>query len=160
MVATRKRLVLLNNLAARVQVISVLPHLDHIEMLQRVLSHQPPGPDRVALERVASFADFAAQNLDLSKKVLGTVGQPIRVKSVLLRGRRTPLDTFAVVAAVSISMMFVCALLAAGALALEREEHALARLVRGLVSREVLLADKGLLAAACAWSSRSRCSPA
>src|SRR5437588_1288961 len=46
-------------------------------------------------------------------------------------------------------MMFVCALLAAGALALEREEHALARLVRGLVSREVLLAEKGLLAAAC-----------
>jgi len=118
-------------------------------LLQRVLSHQPPGPDRVALERVTSFADFAAQNLDLSKKVLGTVGQPIRVKSVLLRGRRTPLDTFAVVAAVSISMMFVCALLAAGALALEREEHALARLVRGLVSREVLLAEKGLLAAAC-----------
>ena len=118
-------------------------------LLQRVLSHQPPGPDRVALERVASFASFAAQNLDLSKRVLGTVGQPIRVKSVLLRGRRTPLDTFAVVAAVSISMMFVCALLAAGALALEREEHALARLVRGLVSREVLLAEKGLLAAAC-----------
>src|SRR5438105_1156620 len=118
-------------------------------LLQRVLSHQPRGPDRVALERVASFASFAAQNLDLSKKVLGTVGQPIRVKSVLLRGRRTPLDTFAVVAAVSISMMFVCALLAAGALALEREEHALARLVRGLVSREVLLAEKGLLAAAC-----------
>src|SRR5437660_1691540 len=118
-------------------------------LLARVLSHEPPGPDRVALERVASFADFAAQNLDLSKRVLGTVGQPIRVKSVLLRGRRTPLDTFAVVAAVSISMMFVCALLAAGALALEREEHALARLVRGLVSREVLLAEKGLLAAAC-----------
>jgi len=118
-------------------------------LLQRVLSHQPRGPDRVALERVASFASFAAQNLDLSKRVLGTVGQPIRVKSVLLRGRRTPLDTFAVVAAVSISMMFVCALLAAGALALEREEHALARLVRGLVSREVLLAEKGLLAAAC-----------
>jgi ABC-type multidrug transport system permease subunit len=118
-------------------------------LLQRALSHEPPGPDRVALERVASFAAFAAQNLDLSKKVLSTVGQPIRVKSVLLHGRRTPLDTFAVVAAVSISMMFVCALLAAGALALEREEHALARLVRGLVSREVLLAEKGLLAAAC-----------
>ncbi len=118
-------------------------------LLHRVLLHQPPGPDRVALERVASFAGFAAQNLDLSKKVLSTVGQPIRVKSVLLHGRRTPLDTFAVVAAVSISMMFVCTLLAAGGLALEREEHALARLLRGLVPREVLLAEKGLLAAAC-----------
>ena len=35
-------------------------------------------------------------------------------------------------------------------MALEREEHTLARLVRGLVSREELLAEKALLAAACA----------
>jgi ABC-2 type transport system permease protein len=36
-----------------------------------------------------------------------------------------------VVVAVSISLMFVCVLLAAGGIALEREEHTLARLVRG-----------------------------
>jgi ABC-type multidrug transport system permease subunit len=53
--------------------------------------------------------------------------------------------------AVSVSLMFVCVLLAAGGVALEREEHALARLVRGLVSREQLLAEKGLLAAGCAF---------
>ncbi len=47
--------------------------------------------------------------------------------------------------------MFVCVLLAAGAVALEREEHALARLVRGLVSREALVAEKTLLAAGCAF---------
>jgi ABC-2 type transport system permease protein len=46
--------------------------------------------------------------------------------------------------------MFVAILLAAGMLALEREEHAFGRLVRGLVSREGLLAEKALLAAACA----------
>ncbi|HEY4427263.1 MAG TPA: ABC transporter permease [Solirubrobacteraceae bacterium] len=124
--------------------------LDEIpSVLHRVIAHQPPGPDRAALERVAAFAGFAAQNLNLSKNVLATVGQPIRVHSRLLRGRRTPLNTFAVVVAVSISLMFVCVLLAAGGLALEREEHALGRLVRGLVSRETLLAEKGLLAAGC-----------
>ena len=40
-------------------------------------------------------------------------------------GRRTPLNTFAVVVAVSISLMFVCVLQAAGGLALEREENTL-----------------------------------
>jgi ABC-2 type transport system permease protein len=42
-------------------------------------------------------------------------------------------------------------LLAAGGVALEREENALARLLRGLVSREGLLAEKALLAAGCAF---------
>jgi ABC-2 type transport system permease protein len=47
--------------------------------------------------------------------------------------------------------MFICLLLAAGAVALEREEHALGRLLRGLVSREGLLAEKALLAASCSF---------
>ncbi|HWX74840.1 MAG TPA: ABC transporter permease [Solirubrobacteraceae bacterium] len=120
-------------------------------LLARVIAHEPPGPNRAALERVATFAGFAAQNLKLSKNVLTTVGQPIAVKSVLLRGRRTPLDTFGVVVAVTVSLMFVCMLLAAGGVALEREERALARLVRGLVSRSTLLAEKGALAAGCGF---------
>jgi ABC-type transport system involved in cytochrome c biogenesis permease component len=124
--------------------------LDEIPpLLHRVITRQPPGPDRAALERVAAFAGFAAQNLTLSKNVLSTVGQPIRVRSTLLRGRRTPLNTFAVVVTVTVSLMFVCVLLAAGGVALEREEHTLARLARGLVRRETLLAEKGLLAAGC-----------
>jgi ABC-type multidrug transport system permease subunit len=120
-------------------------------LLQHVLARQPPGPDRTALQRVAAFATFAAQNLRLSKNVLSTVGQPIQLRSVLLHGRRTPLDTFAVVVAVTVSLMFVCMLLAAGGVAHEREERALARLVRGLVSRRTLLAEKGLLAAGCGF---------
>jgi ABC-2 type transport system permease protein len=120
-------------------------------LLRREIAHQPPGPERAALQKVAQFAEFAAQNLRLSKNVLSTVGQPIQVRSVLLHGRRTPLDTFAVVVAVTISLMFVCMLLAAGGVAIEREERALARLIRGLVSRHALLAEKGTLAAACGF---------
>jgi ABC-2 type transport system permease protein len=60
-----------------------------------------------------------------------------------------------VVVAVSISLMFVCVLLAAGGIALEREEHTIARLVRGvgraLLTREGLLLEKALLAAGCAF---------
>jgi ABC-type transport system involved in cytochrome c biogenesis permease component len=119
--------------------------------LRGIIARQPPGHERTELERIDAFAGFAAQNLSLSKDVLSTIGQPITVNSRLLRGRRTPLNTFAVVVAVSVSLMFVCVLLAAGGIALEREEHALARLVRGLVSRETLLAEKVLLAAGCSF---------
>jgi ABC-2 type transport system permease protein len=121
-------------------------------VLQGILARQPSGPDRKALERILSFANFAAQNLSLSRNVLSTISQPIQVHSTLLHGRRTPLSTFAVVVAVSVSLMFVCVLLAAGGVALEREEHALARLVRGLVSREALLTEKGSLAAGCSFA--------
>jgi len=120
-------------------------------LLRGVIAHQPTGPDRTALERTLAFATFAAQNLTLSKTVLSTISQPIAVHTTLLHGRRAPLDTFAVVVAVTVSLMFICLLLAAGAVALEREEHTLARLLRGLVSRGALLAEKALLAASCSF---------
>jgi ABC-2 type transport system permease protein len=127
-----------------------------LERIPALLRHQiartPPGPDRRSLQQVQAFAEFAAQNLTVSKRVLATVGQPIAIHSRVLHGRRTPLDTFAVVVAVTVSLMFLGVLLAAGGVALEREENALARLVRGLVSRELLLLEKTLLAAACAFA--------
>jgi len=122
--------------------------------LGAIAARMPPGRERSQLEQIDSFAGFAAQNLALASRVLATIGQPIRVRSVLLHGRRTPLDAFAVVVAVSLSLMFICMLLAAGGLALEREEHTLARLLGAgarLISREALLAEKALLAAACAF---------
>jgi ABC-type transport system involved in cytochrome c biogenesis permease component len=119
--------------------------------LKSIIARQPRGPDRESLERMQAFATFAAQNLGLAKNVLTTIGQPIQVNSTLVQGRRTPLNTFAVVVAVSVSLMFVCVLLAAGGVALEREEHTLARLARGLVTRAGLLAEKLLLAAGCAF---------
>jgi ABC-2 type transport system permease protein len=119
--------------------------------LGAIVARQPPGHERTELKRIDAFAGFAAQNLSLARRVLSIIGQPIHINSVLLHGRRTPLNTFAVVVAVSVSLMFVCVLLAAGGVALEREEHTLARLVRGPVSREALLAEKTLLAAGCAF---------
>jgi ABC-2 type transport system permease protein len=119
--------------------------------LSAVARRQPPGSDRATLVSVAGFAQLAARNLGLAKNVLSTVSQPIQVHTKLLRGKRTPLDTYAVVVAVSISLMFICVLLAAGGIALEREENTLTRLLRGLVSPAELLAQKALLAAGCAF---------
>ena len=110
----------------------------------------PKDPGRVALGQVSRFAQLAADNLDVSKPILASIGSPVHVKQTVVNGSRTPLDTFAVAVAVAVSLMFVTLLLAAGLLALEREEHAFARLVRGLVTRTQLLAAKIGLAALCA----------
>jgi ABC-2 type transport system permease protein len=109
------------------------------------------APERPALQQVSRFARLAADNLDLSKPILASIGQPVRVKQTVVSGSRTPLDQFAVSVAATLSLMLVTLLLAAGLLALEREEGVFARLVRGLVSRTTLLGEKIVLAAAAAF---------
>lgn len=110
------------------------------------LARLPPR-SRPPLQRVSAFAGLAIDNLDLSKPVLSSVASPVKVDAKVIKGRATPLDAFAVAVAVAISLLFVTVLLAAGMLALEREEQAFSRLVRGLVSRSALLAEKVTLSA-------------
>jgi ABC-type multidrug transport system permease subunit len=111
----------------------------------------PDASERVALAQVSRFARLAADNLDVSRPILASIGTPVKVKEKALSGSHASLDVFGVEVAVTISLMFVTLLLAAGMLALEREEHAFGRLVRGLVSRTGLLAEKIGLAGLCAW---------
>jgi ABC-type transport system involved in cytochrome c biogenesis permease component len=106
--------------------------------------------ERAALQQVSNFARLAAENLDVSKPILGSIGSPVKISRKIVKGDRTSLDSFAVAVAVAVSLMFVTLLLAAGLLALEREEQAFGRLVRGLVSRSALLAEKVVLSALCA----------
>jgi ABC-2 type transport system permease protein len=108
------------------------------------------APQRAPLEQVSRFAKLAGDNLDLSKPILASIGEPVRIKQTVISGSRTPLDQFAVTVAATLSLMLVTLLLAAALLALEREEGTFARLVRGLVSRTTLLTEKVVLAAAAA----------
>src|SRR5918994_3934882 len=125
-----------------------------LERSERILSRAreqlPAGSaEREQLDRVISFAELARENLAFSDEVLSVVGEPIRVKATVINGGNTSLSSFGVALAVAVSLMFITLLLAAGTLALEREENAFSRLVRGLVSRSGLLAEKAGLAAAC-----------
>ena len=106
-------------------------------------------PSRKPLEQVSRFAELAAENLDVSKPILESIATPVAVDERSLGGTDSSLDVFGVEVAVVLSLMVVTLLLAAGMLALEREEHAFGRLVRGLVSRSGLLAEKIGLAALC-----------
>ena len=109
------------------------------------------APERIALAQVARFARLAADNLDVSRPILATINSPVEVKQTNVSGAQTSLSSFFVAVAVTVSLMFITLLLAAGMLALEREEHAFGRLVRGLVSRTALLAEKIGLAALCSF---------
>ena len=120
------------------------------QFLRRAAKELPKGSsvgDEVA--RVIAFSRLARDNLSFSDDVLAVVGEPIRVKSKVVNGGSTSLSSFAVALAVAVSLMFITLLLAAGTLALEREENAYSRLVRGLVSRTGLLLEKAALAAVC-----------
>ncbi|MEX1141861.1 MAG: ABC transporter permease [Thermoleophilaceae bacterium] len=134
-----------------------VPVLDDVELLGllraeeivRRAAGEVPRAQRDELERVARFFALARENLDFSAPLLRAVREPIRVRQTALDGGATSLSSFAVALAVAVSLMFVTLLLAAGALALEREENAFPRLVRGLVSRTGLLLEKAGLAALC-----------
>jgi ABC-type transport system involved in cytochrome c biogenesis permease component len=128
-----------------------------LERAERILAQAktelPAGsPERAELERVIAFGKLARENLSFSDEVLAVVGEPIRVKATALNGGNTSLSSFAVALAVAVSLMFITLLLAAGTLALEREENAFSRLVRGLVSKTGLLVEKAGLAAVCSVS--------
>ncbi len=111
----------------------------------------PSGsPLRDPLHQVEQFGSLAIDNLGVSNDVLRSVGTPVAVKQTVVGGSRTPLDAYAAAISVTVSLMFLTLLLASGLLALEREEHAFSRLVRGLVSRFALLGEKIGLAALCA----------
>jgi ABC-2 type transport system permease protein len=109
------------------------------------------APERTTLEDVSRFAGLAADNLDLSKPILASISKPVQVKTKTLSGSSGTLSAFAAEAAVVGSMMFVALLLGAGMLALEREENAFGRLVRGLISRAGLVAEKVGLAGLAAF---------
>jgi len=135
------------------QKVDVLGLQRSADVLGAVIDGLPAdSPQRTALEQVRRFAQLAGDNLDVSRPILGSIGRPVAVSETVLEGRRAPLDSFAAAVAVTVSLMFVTLLLAAGMLALEREENAFGRLVRGLVSRASLLAEKIGLAALCSFA--------
>ena len=107
------------------------------------------SPLRARVDRVIAFAALARENLSFSDDFLKVVGSPLEVDATVLEGGNTSLTSFAVAMSVAVSLMFITVLLAAGTLALEREENAFSRLVRGLVSRTGLLVEKAGLSAIC-----------
>ncbi len=120
------------------------------DIVDTSLTQLPPSsPARRRLQDVARFAQLAIDNLDLSGQLLSTVSEPLRVQRSVVDGRHTSLEIFAVAVAAIVSLMLVTLFLAAGLLALERQDHTFRRLLRGLVRPAALLGEKAVLAGAC-----------
>ena len=124
--------------------------LEKSEAVLRTVQARLPRAERAQLDPVIRFARLARQNLSLAAPLLQSIGTPLRVSTKVVEGSSTPLGAFAAAIAVAVTLMLVTVLLAAGSLALEREENAFRRLVRGLVTRTQLLVEKVGLAGLCA----------
>ncbi|MDQ3770334.1 MAG: ABC transporter permease [Actinomycetota bacterium] len=144
--------ILLNGGSIRLlgQSVDILGLRRSVQVLESVQQALPEDdPQREAIAQVQGFAQLAVDNLDFSEEILSTINSPVQVETTRLEGGTATLDDFTIAVAVSVSLMFVCLLLAAGMLALEREENAFGRLVRGLVSRLGVVLEKLGLAALC-----------
>jgi len=135
------------------QNIQLLGLRDSRAVMQGALAALPPtSPLRPALRQVVAFADLAIGGLGFATPVLGSIETPLSVKQTQLAGNTTPTDTYAVAIAVTVSLMLLALMLAAGLLALERSEHAYARLVRGLITPGGLLGEKVAISGVCAFA--------
>ena len=127
------------------QKIGILGLRRSAQVLGELRSLVPEGPKRRSLERVVRFTNLARDNLGAAVPLLARLTQPIAVDEEVVNASTPPLETFAIAVAATLTLAFVTVLLVAGSLALEREENAYPRLVRGLVSRRALLGEKVLL---------------
>lgn len=131
------------------QTLDILGLRNSQHILEAVRSELPPDSSTAAaLDKVIQFARLAAQNLNQAQPLLASIAHPIEVQKEVVSGSPPSLDAFAIAVAATVTLMFVTVLLVAGSLALEWEENAYPRLVRGLVGRTALLAEKVVLGVA------------
>jgi ABC-2 type transport system permease protein len=102
------------------------------------------GQDAAA-RRLAPLLNFIAEtenNLDLARPAANAIRAPIEIEVSESAEGREPLSAFGFAGALLVSLGLAGVLLAAAAMASEREDHALARLRRGLIGAPSLVAEK------------------
>ena len=95
-----------------------------------------------ALDPLVNFIDETQRNLDLAKPAANAIRAPIELEVTEGAAGREPLSAFGFAGALLVSLGLAGALLAAAAMSAEREDHALVRLRRGLISAGALVAEK------------------
>jgi ABC-type Na+ efflux pump permease subunit len=115
-----------------------------LEQAEALLDELPPGP---RLDRVREFVRTAQLALGQTDEALQATANPIELARTEERGRSAALSAQVQSYGIGLTITFLALVLAAGALAAEREENVLGRLVRGPVSRTGIVAAKVLLAA-------------
>ena len=114
---------------------------------RRLLDELPPGP---RLDRLREFVRTAELALGQTDSALEATANPIELVESSDSGRTWALSAQVQSYALALTISFLALLLAAGALAGERDEGALARLRRGLLGAGQLVAAKVALASVAA----------
>jgi ABC-type Na+ efflux pump permease subunit len=117
-----------------------------LERSQRILENEFPPSERLA--EIKNFIGIAGLALDQTDEALRATANPIELVRTEERGRSALLSAQVQSYGLALTITFLALVLAAGALASEREENVLGRLVRGPVTRSGIVAGKVLLAAA------------
>ena len=104
-------------------------------------------PKSAQRDRVAEFARIASVALGQTGNLLASTASPISLERAPEKSRSSLLSAQVQAYALALTITFLALLLAAGALAAERDENAIGRLARGLVSLGELVWAKVALAA-------------
>ena len=120
--------------------------LDEADELLARLRTRTSDPDALAeIDELADFVDEAKLALEQTDETLSATANPIELAIDREAGRTWLLGAQLQAYALALTLAFVCVLLAAGAIAAERDENVVGRLVRGLVRLWELVAVKVLL---------------
>jgi ABC-type multidrug transport system permease subunit len=111
---------------------------------QRLLDELPAGPQQ---RRIRDFVHDARIALGLAQQAIDATAHPIQLEIPPQRGRTWALGAQVQAYALALTITFLSLLLAAGAIASERDENVIGRLARGLVSLGQLVWAKVALAA-------------
>ncbi|MCU0307090.1 MAG: ABC transporter permease [Thermoleophilia bacterium] len=105
-------------------------------------------PDLVRkIEPLRAYIEGVGENLDLARPAANAIASPIKLSVSEGPEGREPLSAFGFAGALLVSLGLVGVLLAAAALSSEREDNALVRLARGLLSPGALVGEKTVFAA-------------
>jgi len=104
--------------------------------------------DPAALDQIDELSNFVSEArlaLEQTDETLRATANPIQLRTDREAGRTWLLGAQLQAYALALTLAFVCVLLAAGAIAAERDENVVGRLVRGLVGLRELVTAKVLL---------------
>lgn len=150
-IVTREMEALVFNLNRELQGAIVASNLGYVDDLQGRL--QRAGellrglPDDPRLDEIRSFVAVAGLALGRTGDALQATAAPIRLRIAADRGRTWALSAQVQAYGLALAITFLGLVLAAGALAAERDENVIGRLARGLVPLGRIVAAKVALAA-------------
>jgi ABC-type transport system involved in cytochrome c biogenesis permease component len=119
-----------------------------VQDVQRQLREAGEAAAAGRLAPLLNFIDETQANLDLARPAANAIRAPIEIEVNEAAEGREPLSAFGFAGALLVSLGLAGVLLAAAAMSSEREDHALARLRRGLISSPSLVAEKMVFTAA------------